>query len=502
VKRLIVTAVAGVAMAFSAVSAPAAAAAPATITWGPCQDPSLVAAGAQCGMLQVPMDYRRPAGKQLRIAVSRIRHKTPESAFQGVMLTVSGGPGLPGLTLATLGTLVPGQVGDAYDWIGFDPRGIGTSSPALSCDPGYMDFDRPNYVPVTPQLERTWLNRVRNYAAACGAHNDPDLLANMKTTDAVADLERIRAALGVTEMSFYGYSYGTYVEEVYATLHPDRVRRMVLDSTVHPRDVYYRLNLSQDAGYDRSLNAFFGWVASHDDVYHLGRTQAAVKNVYDRQLVKLAREPAAGAVGPDEWTDVFQLAAYRQLHWTLVADAFAGWVNQHDGATLKTLFVQIGGRGNDNAYAAYLAVECTDTQSPTNWHKWRADTWRAFAEAPYFAWQNTWINAPCAFWPTPAGKPVNVGSHRLDSMLLVDETLDPATPFEGSLETRARFPAAALLAVPGGLNHANTLMGGNACVDGKIAEYLSGGPLPARKSGKQSDLECPPLPLPVPPAGQ
>lgn len=497
-KRPTVTAVAVAVMAVSAVTAPAATAAPPALAWGTCQDPGLVAVGAQCATLEVPVDHRRPGGKQLRIAVSRLAHKTPDSAFQGVMMTLSGGPGLPGLGMAALGPLVPGHAGDAYDWIGFDPRGVGTSTPALSCDRDYMDYDRPAYVPVTPQLERAWLDRVRGYAADCGARNDPELLANMKTTDTVADVESIRVALGVDRMSFYGYSYGTYVGQVYATLHPERVRRMVLDSSVHARDVYYRINLAQDAGYDRNLNAFFGWVAEHDDVYHLGRTQAAVKAVFDRQLATLAREPAAGVIGPDEWLDVFQLAVYRKLGWPSAAEVFAGWAGHRDGALLKTSFEQIGGRGNDNGYAAYLAVECTDVQSPVNWRKWRADTWRAFAEAPYFAWQNTWFNAPCVFWPAPAGRPVTVGSDRVGSMLLVDETLDPATPFAGSLEARKRFPGSALLAVPGGINHASTLVGGNTCVDGKIAEYLSAGTLPARVPGNRSDVDCPPAPPPVP----
>lgn len=503
-KRLMVTTVAGIAVAFGAVAAPAATAAPGgpahSIAWGACDDPALAAAGAQCGTLQVPVDYRRPNGKQLRIAVSRVAHKTPDSEYRGVMMTLSGGPGLPGRMMASFGPLVPDHVGDAYDWIGFDPRGVGGSSPTLSCDPGYMDYDRPGYVPVTPQLEQTWLRRVQGYARACGARNDPDLLANMKTTDTVADLERIRAALGVGKMSFYGYSYGTYLGQVYATLHPDRVRRMVLDSTVNAPEVYYRLNLSEDAGFDRNLNLWFGWVASHDDVYHLGRTQAAVKKVFDQQLVKLARHPAAGAVGPDEWLDIFQQAGYFQLRWTMLGDLFAGWVNRGDGAALKTMYEAVGGRGNDNGYAAYLAVECTDAQSPTNWTRWRTDAWRAHADAPYYAWQNAWVNAPCAFWPAPAGKPVNVGSHRVDSMLLIDETLDAATPFEGSLEARKRFPGSALLAEPGGTSHASTLMSGNACVDNTIAAYLADGTLPARRPGNRSDVDCPPAPLPVPPA--
>ncbi|TCO58535.1 alpha/beta hydrolase [Actinocrispum wychmicini] len=501
-KRLIVTTVASAALALTALNAPVATAAPGapagTIDFGPCTNPTLVAAGAQCGFLQVPMDYRRPHGKKIQLAVSRVKHKTPDSAFQGVMLTNPGGPGGSGLLLSTRGPRVPNHAGDAYDWIGFDPRGVGSSVPAISCDPNYMDYNRPSYVPFTPQLEQTWLNRARGYAEACRAKNDPDLLANMKTTDTVADMESIRVALRADKMNFYGYSYGTYLGQVYATQHPDRVRRMVLDSNVDVRDVWYRFNLTQDPGFDRNLNIWFGWVASHDDVYHLGKTQAAVKNVFNEQLLKLAHNPAAGVVGPDEWIDIFQQAGYYQLRWTLLGSAFANWVNKGDGATLKTLFEQFGGRGDDNGYAVYLAVECTDAQWPTNWNKWRVDNWITFTKAPYFTWQNAWFNAPCVFWPAKAGKPVNVGSRNLNSLLLIDETLDAATPYEGSLEARSRFPSASLIAEPGGTSHAITPRG-DACVDNKIADYLATGTLPPRKPGRTADVECQPLPLPVPP---
>ena len=82
---------------------------------------------------------------------------------------------------------------------------------------------------------------------------------------------------------------------------------------------------------------------------------------------------------------------------------------------------------------------------------------------------------------------------------MIDETLDAATPFPGSLEVRSRFPGASLIAEPGGTGHAITPRG-NACVDDKIADYLATGALPARKPGRTADVECAPLPQPTPPA--
>jgi pimeloyl-ACP methyl ester carboxylesterase len=467
------------------------------IDFGVCDDPFLRDAGAECGFLRVPMDYGRPAGAKIEIAVSRIRHTVPDAQFQGVMLVNPGGPGGPGLSLVTLGQFVPGGAGDAYDWIGFDPRGVGASRPALSCIPDYFGPDRPDYIPLTRSLERTWLDRSRAYATACG-RSGGELLRHLSTADAARDMESIRVGLGQRQINYYGFSYGTYLGQVYATLFPDRLRRAVFDSNVDPRTVWYQgLTLDQDVGFERNLRIWFGWLARYDSVYHLGRTEAAVRRLWYQVRNELRAHPAGGVVGPDEWTDVFVLAGYAQLFWTLMADAFAGWVHERDADTLIGLYQAIDGPGDDNGFATFAAVVCTDVQWPLDFDRWRRDSWAMYADAPFLTWLNVWFNAPCLFWPAPAGTPVRVDGRGVGGVLLVGETLDAATPFEGSLEVRRRFPNAVLLAEPGGTSHAATLFG-NACVDNTIAAYLADGTLPARRPGDGPDAFCEPLRQPVP----
>ena len=70
----------------------------------------------------------------------------------------------------------------------------------------------------------------------------------------------------------------------------------------------------------------------------------------------------------------------------------------------------------------------------------------------------------------------------MQSALLIDETLDAATPYEGSLQVRKLYPNSSLIALPGGTSHANSLSG-DACLDDQIADYLATGKLPARKPG-------------------
>jgi len=94
---------------------------------------------------------------------------------------------------------------------------------------------------------------------------------------------------------------------------------------------------------------------------------------------------------------------------------------------------------------------------------------------------------------------VHVDGDKAPPVLLVDETLDAATPFAGSLAVRELFPRSSLIALPGGTSHANSLSG-NACLDDQIASYLSTGALPPRRHGERADATCAPVPQPVPAA--
>ena len=469
-----------------------------TITWGECTDDTLIAFGAECGMLGVPLDPSRPNGEQIQIAVSRVRHTVPDDQYQGIMLVNPGGPGGSGLIYSVLGAFVPNDAGASYDWIGFDPRGVGASVPALSCDPDYFAAPRPPYDPATIRIEFAWLIKTSRYALDC-ARSGGRLLGHLKTTDTVADMDAIRQALGESQINFYGFSYGTYLGEVYATLHPSLVRRMVLDSNVDPRTVWYQANLDQDPAFEITIQKFFDWVAEHDDLYGLGTTGIDVKTKYYVALASLTAKPQ-GQLGASEWADAFLGAGYVQFLWPDTASAFAAFVNDGDPGPATDLYLGQDTPGDDNGYAMYLATECTDARWPRNWLTWHFDNTRVARDAPFVTWANAWFNAPCAFWLAPSGQPVNVDGSAAPPILLLDETLDAATPFPGSLEVRRRFPDASLIATVGGVNHANSLFGGVACVDDAVAAYLADGTLPPRVAGDGADLECQPAPDPEPTA--
>jgi pimeloyl-ACP methyl ester carboxylesterase len=312
-------------------------------------------------------------------------------------------------------------------------------------------------------------------------------------------MDSIRAALGAEKMNFYGFSYGTYLAQVYATLFPDRVRRFVLDGNVDPRKVWYEANLDQDIAFNKNINIWFKWVADNDAVFHLGTDAKKINKLWYAQLPKLEAKPAGGKIGPDEWTDIFQSAAYYVYSWSDYGKAFSDWIHNGDQAAADQLIDLYGFSGDDNGFAVYNAVQCTDVQWPQSWNKWERDNWLTFLKAPFMTWSNAWFNAPCLYWPGKAQKPVKVDGSKVKSVLFVGTTLDAATPFEGSLEARRLFPHSALLAEVGQTTHANSL-NGNECVDNTIADYLATGKLPQRKSGDRPDKNCDALPQPDPTA--
>ncbi|RSM89794.1 alpha/beta hydrolase [Kibdelosporangium aridum] len=503
-KRIVVTVVAAGLALSSATLANAAPKQPDfqpdPIPWGKCANARLQEAGAECGLLEVPLDYAKPDGKKIKIAVSRIKHKVADDKFQGVMLANPGGPGGSGLGLARLGGAVPNKAGDAYDWIGFDPRGVGSSEPQVSCDGNYFGYNRPYYVPVNSELEQAWLKRAKDYANACDAANG-ELLDHLKTTDNANDMESIRKALGQEQINFYGFSYGTYLGQVYSTLYPERVRRMVFDGTVDPRRVWYDANLDQDIAFDRNIKVYFDWIAKNNDTYKLGTSGAEVEKLYYAKQNELRQKPADGIIGPDEWTDAFLQAGYYVYGWADIASAFAAYVHNGDIKPIKALYDASNGQGPgaDNGYAIYLATQCTDVQWPKSWTKWKVDNWLTHYRAPFETWGNAWFNAPCLNWGAKAGKPVKIDGRKVPSLLLIGETLDAATPYEGGLEVRSRYPNSALIEGVGGTTHSGSLSG-VACTDNAIADYLATGKLPERKSGRRSDLQCDPVPAPAPAA--
>jgi pimeloyl-ACP methyl ester carboxylesterase len=170
----------------------------------------------QCATLEVPLDYRRPWLDSLSIAV--IRHPATDSSRRsGSLLVNPGGPGESGILLASeIAATLPPAILQRFDLVGFDPRGIGQSTP-LTCDVLVDATALPD-----PQAFQQCVD------------DNSTVLPHLGTVNVARDLEQLRKAVGDRQLTFLGYSYGTALGSVYATLFPDKVRAMVLDGSVNP----------------------------------------------------------------------------------------------------------------------------------------------------------------------------------------------------------------------------------------------------------------------------
>src|SRR5690348_3350178 len=174
------------------------------VHWRTCASSALQSMGLKCARIKVPLDYRHPRRSRITLALTMRPHRASAGKYLGPILTNPGGPGGSGLTLPILQHYVPGNVGYRFDWIGFDPRGVGSSRPVLHCKPGYVTYDRPSYVPTTAGLMNYWRTKTRAYAKACGSSPARRLLPFMTTADNARDMNSIRKALGVRKISYYG----------------------------------------------------------------------------------------------------------------------------------------------------------------------------------------------------------------------------------------------------------------------------------------------------------
>ncbi|WEH38709.1 alpha/beta hydrolase [Streptomyces sp. AM 2-1-1] len=497
---ILVAASAVVAGLVTGVPAPATAdTGPAPLRWTACATearPTL-----QCASVRAPLDHSRPGGRQVTLALTRVPHTA--KTFQGPLLVNPGGPGGSGLNLAGfVSTALPAKVAAEYDVIGFDPRGVGRSTPRLDCAPGYFAPVRPGSVPASLTAERALRYRAAAFAGACGDAY-ADLLPYMDTVSAAHDLDVIREALGARRINYLGYSYGTYLGAVYAQLHPDRVRRFVLDSVVDPDGVWYEDNIAQDYAFDARHKAFAAWVARNDATYRLGSDPDAVEAAWYRMREAVAGKPAGGKVGPGELEDTFLPGGYYNGYWPHLAEAFASYVNDGDEKALLAAYERFGEAGDDsNGYSVYTAVQCRDAGWPRDWSTWRADARAVHAKAPFIAWNNTWYNAPCASWPVEPLSPVRISNDAVPPVLLFQATEDAATPYEGGLSMHRKLKGSRLVVEQGGGNHGITLSG-NTCLDTHLSRYLATGTVPPRAGGGGADAVCTARPDPEPlPAGK
>lgn len=460
-----------------------------TLTFGPCDSYATTAADAkvfadrrfECARLQVPLDYQNPDRRTAQIAVLRVRATGAPEKRIGSLLLNPGGPGSSGMGYAAMvadasaGTPITRQ----FDLIGFDPRGVAASTPALDC---FTDAQREADVTLSTLnsgIEDYTEDETRQLYQQCAERSGgADVLAHVGTRDVARDMDVLRAVLGDRKLTFAGTSYGTRLGAVYAEMFPMNVRAMVLDGAIDPTTGTAERRLVQFTGFQRGFENMAAFCARMPDC-PLGSDPAQASAALQQLLQGLIDTPIVNADGRKlTYTAALTgvvLPLYSESGWPGIVQGIAE-LKAGNGRTLMLYRDLVLLRGADGRYGnsaeAQLAIECLDEERHTPEQE-SAIKQAVFDSAPFMATGRP-VKARdlCEHWPVKPtlGYPYATNIKGLPKTLVVSVTRDPATPHEGGISL-ARTLGASLLTVDGE-RHGVTLIGGNACVDGIVADYL------------------------------
>jgi pimeloyl-ACP methyl ester carboxylesterase len=436
-------------------------------TWGPCPDAGFPTPGLECTTIEVPLDYRHPHGEQIQVAVSRLPSTNPAKRH-GVLLTNPGGPGGPGLSQPIELTLrgLPAEVREAYDIIGFDPRGIGHSTPVTCALPPELQVDNvPPWARDAADVVRQ-AEHARDVADRCWHAPTARELPHITTANTARDMDRIRAALGERTISYYGLSYGTYLGAVYASLFPRRTDRVLLDSALGPHGLDITASRRFALGFQLRFPDFAAWLAARDDTYGLGATPAEVTAKYFELAGKLDQTPIGGFDGA-----AFRLQTFAGLYFEFRFPPLAQLWQAVDQNVSTLAAVDI-----ENVLSAQLTVVCNDNDWPDSVRVYQRNVAVDRVRYPMFgaAGANIWA---CAFWPDPVEPPVRVRPGAAN-VLVMENLRDPATPLPGAVELAAALGHRTRLVTVDQGGHGVYLLGTNVCANDISTRFLLTGERP------------------------
>jgi pimeloyl-ACP methyl ester carboxylesterase len=463
-------------------------AAPGPLAWDGC------GGGFECARITVPLDYAKPAGATASLPLIRLRAANRGRRI-GSLLTNPGGPGASGVDFVRSNVKqVFGQaVRDRFDIIGFDPRGVGESRPAVDCVDGpafdrYLALDP---TPDSPAEHDKLISGNRTFVSDCLRRTGP-LLRNVGTIAAARDMDAIRAALGESTLSYVGFSYGTYLGAVYAHLFPTRVRAVVLDGAVDPARDAEESALDQARGFERALDAFLADCARNAqcEFRSNGTTPAALSRAFDEVMATIDRMPlrtdSSRVLGPDEALFGAAAALYsKEQGWPVLGVALAR-AQRGDGTLLLALSDSLADRHDDGTYSNLLevlnAVNCLDKPAPRSLSTIDRDAASFARVAPRFGAALAYGNLTCALWPVPPQPvPARLTAKGAPPIVVVGTTRDPATPYSGA-QSLASMLASGVLLTYDGDGHTAYGFGRSNCINAAVDAYLVDRKVPPRNT--------------------
>ncbi|MFB7336187.1 alpha/beta hydrolase [Streptomyces adustus] len=471
----------------AAATAPLPPVAAPRLDWRPC------ASGGpfDCATAKVPLDYREPAGRSIRLAVVR-RKATGPGRRIGTLFLNPGGPGGPGtLQMPQWYEFFPKEVRERFDIVSWDPRGVGEST-AVRC----FDSDLaaavwqarvPAGFPVGARERAAWTAAYQDLGRRC-QKRDPELLRHVSTTDTARDLDLLRRAVGETRLTYWGTSYGSFLGATYANLFPDRVRAMILDGNFDPRAWFGEgtgtglatfQRLGADIGAAATLDRFLtlcGSATAANCAFSAG-APAATRDKFAQLSTRLAEHPVGAWTYAAAIDDLLTNLYVVHPAWSQAATRLEELWQGRAPEPSPPLFPQ-------PAKMPYLGVEqaaavlCSDSPNPRDPAAYQAlaelGARRAGAAGQYWAW----ASEACAQWPGRAADSYTGPWNRSTAhpLLLVNNVYDPATPYRAAQAMATQLADARLLTVQG-YGH-TVLLNPSTCAKNHESRYLVDGVLP------------------------
>lgn len=458
------------------------------LDWKPCKEnaddevgASLDEAGTRCARVTVPVDYRRPGGRTLTVAIARIA-ASDQAGRVGPLIINLGGPALSPFPLLPEARAAMGATGAKFDLIAMDPRFVGRSTPV---DCGWPQ----SWLPRSAGADRESFNRMsaltRDLAQRC-ARKYGDVLPHASTNNIARDMDVIRGALGAPKLSYLGYSQGTYLGSVYLQMFPRRADRFVLDSAIDPDRPGFDLLRGNAPARAAALREWAELVARFDDTFHLGATTEAVLSTVDHIYEVSAERPLRiGRFQVDDTaiaplfsgglvSDTEATAADLATTAGLLARAANGETVEPSESLEDTLTGMFTGDGSAfRSQQAALMCGTAGQSRNVEWY-WR-DIQAHRAAGPLFEPQSRSIT-PCAFWPAPAERPIRVRNGAPALIVNAADDIDALLPM-GQAMHRA-LSGSRMITLDGVREHMVYLLRGAPCVDDAVNAYLNTGQLP------------------------
>jgi len=427
--------------------------------------------GFECATLEVPVDYAKPAGDTLDLALAR-RPATDASERIGSLLMNPGGPGGSAVDFIE-GSPLPEELTSRFDIVGFDPRGVGRSNP-LNCRTHLQDIYQ-----VDPTMEDQadrdlYVKTSKEFVDEC-AKKYKALLPFLGTVNVAKDMDRIRQALGEDKITYVGYSYGTSIGQQYAKAFPTHVRAMVLDGVVDSSETGLQAAAGQAKGFTRALNNFIKACDANDCGLGEPAGQVIDEVIAMAEDTPIPAKRAGRPATPGVVALALGQALYSETLWPQLSRALvqAKGGNGNGLVGLADQYLQRNPDGTyPNGFEIYFAVSCLD--SP-----WPKDPNVVFDTAKLVAAQyprvgealvNDYVR--CALWP---GKPqpvtpLTAAVKGLPPIVVISTTGDPATPYESGVAVSKQIPGAVLITNKG---EGHTIFAqGKPCVDDAVTTYL------------------------------